>query len=76
LTPDLNSEILLNLIRKIKYLTDQFQLCFVFALATPNTVATFYFWIATTIGILTDNLPVATYALSCLCIPVSDAVLG
>jgi len=33
----LNSEILLSLIRKIKYLTDQFQLCFHFALATLNS---------------------------------------
>jgi len=33
----LNSEILLNLIRKMKYLTDQFQLCFLFALATLNS---------------------------------------
>jgi len=29
----LNSEILLNLIRKMKYFIDQFQLCFLFALA-------------------------------------------
>jgi len=40
---------LLNLIRKIKYLTDQFQLCFCFC-------------IGNTTGILTDNMPVATYA--------------
>jgi len=33
----LNREILLNLTRKIKYLTDQFQLCFLFALATLNS---------------------------------------
>jgi len=33
----LNSEILLNLIRKMKCLTDQFQLCFLFALATLNS---------------------------------------
>jgi len=32
-----NSETLLNLIRKMKYLTDKFQLCFLFALATLNT---------------------------------------
>jgi len=35
--------------------------------------ATFYFCIGNTIGILTDNLLVATYALSCLCISVSNA---
>jgi len=39
--PDLNNEILLNLVCKIKYLTDQFQLCFVFALATPNSYILF-----------------------------------
>jgi len=33
----LNSEILLNLIRKMKYFTDQIQLCFLFALATLNS---------------------------------------
>jgi len=34
----LNSEILVNLIRKMKYLTDQFQFCFIFALATLNNI--------------------------------------
>jgi len=50
--------------------------CFVFALTTLNTVATFYFCIGNTVGILTDNLLVATYAysFSCLRIPVSNAV--
>jgi len=33
----LNSEILLNLIRHMKYLTDLFQLCFLFALTTLNS---------------------------------------
>jgi len=37
----LNSKILLNLIRKMKYLTDQLQLVFVFALATPNSYILF-----------------------------------
>jgi len=35
----------------------------------------FYFCIGNTIGILTDNLLVATYFLSCLCILVSNAVV-
>jgi len=33
----LNNEILLDLIRKMNNLTDQFQLCFLFALATLNS---------------------------------------
>jgi len=71
----LNSEILLNLIRKIKYLTDLFQLCFCFALATLNSHI--YFYIGNIIGIFTaDNLLVAAYALSCLCIPVSSEISG
>jgi len=37
----LNSNIFLNLIRKMKYLTDQLQLVFVFALATPNSYILF-----------------------------------
>jgi len=41
---------------------------------TPAT-SDIYFCIVNTIGILTDNLLVATYALSCLCIPVFDAVV-
>jgi len=44
-------------------------------MATLNTVAMFYLCIGNTTGILTDNLLVATYALSCLCIPVSNAVV-
>jgi len=47
----------------MKSLTDQFQLCFVFALATLNNYV--YFCIANTIGILPDNLLVATYAMLC-----------
>jgi len=31
-----NSEILLNLIRKMKYLTDQFQLCFYFCIGNAK----------------------------------------
>jgi len=31
-----NSEILLNLIRKMKYLTDQFQLCFCFCIGNAK----------------------------------------
>jgi len=37
----LNSAILLNLIGKMKYLTGQLQLVFVFALATPNSYILF-----------------------------------
>jgi len=37
----LNSEILLNLIRKMKYLTGQLHLLFVFALAMPNSYILF-----------------------------------
>jgi len=44
----------------MKYLTDQFQLCYCFC-------------VCNTIGTLTDNLPVVAYALSCLCISVSNA---
>ena len=32
-------------------------------------------WIGNTVGILTDNLVVATHALSCLSIPVTNAVV-
>jgi len=64
---------LLNLIHKIKYLTDQFDCVFVFALATLNSYI--YFCTDNTIDILTaDNLLVAAYALSCLCIPVSNEI--
>jgi len=38
-------------------------------------MVTFYFCVGRTIGILTDNVLVATYNLSCLCIPVSNAVV-
>ena len=49
-----------------------FNCVFVFALATLN--AYIHLCIGNTIGILSDNLLVATYALSCLCIPVYNAV--
>ena len=42
---------------------------FVFTLERLNS------WIGNTIGMLTDNLLDATYALSCLCIPVSNTVV-
>jgi len=38
-------------------------------------IAIFHFCIGNTIGILADNLLVAAYALSCLCIPVFKAVV-
>jgi len=40
----LNSEILLNLLRKMKYSTDKFQLCFVFAVAMLNSYILFLHW--------------------------------
>jgi len=46
---------------------------FVFALATLNSYI--YFCIGNVIGILTDQLLVATYSLSRLCILVSSAVV-
>jgi len=51
----------MSLVHKMKYLTAQFQLCFCFC-------------IGNTIGILADNLLVATYPLSCLSILVPNAV--
>jgi len=42
-------------------------------LATLNSYI--YFYIGNTIGILTDNLLVATYASSCPCILVSNVVV-
>ena len=69
----LNSEILLNLRRKLNISRINFNCVFVFALATLNTCI--HLCIGNTIGILTDNLLVATYALPCLCIPVSNAVV-
>jgi len=36
LTPSKNSEILLILIRKMKYLTDQYQLCFCFCIGNTK----------------------------------------
>jgi len=65
-----NSEILLNLVRKMKYLTDQFQLCFCFCISNI-----FNFCIGNTIGILADNVLVATYYFSCLCIPAFNALV-
>jgi len=51
-----------------------FNCVFVFVLATQNSYICFY--IINTIDILTaDNLLVAAYASSCLCIPVSNAVV-
>jgi len=48
----------------------------VLALATLNSCSTYiHFCIGNKIGILTDNLLVATYALSCICIPVSNTVV-
>jgi len=35
---------LLNLIHKMKYLTDEFQLCFFFVLATLNSYISFVYW--------------------------------
>jgi len=69
----LKSEILLNLTRKMKYLGDQFQLCFCFRISNTKLLYLQYFYIGNTTGILTaDTLLVAAYALSCLCIPVSS----
>jgi len=58
-----NGEILLNLIRKMKYLTDQFQLCFCFCISNTNyiAIATFYFCTGNTTGTLTDNVLDGTY---------------
>jgi len=41
-----------------------------------SLIAILYFCIGNTIGILTENLLVATYIWFCLCIPVSNAVVG
>jgi len=67
---NLSSEILLNFIRKMKYLSDQFLLFFVFALATLNSYILFVHW-----HNLHPYRQLATYAFSCLCITVSDAVV-
>jgi len=58
---------------KLNFWQIKFSCVFVFALATLNS--NIYFCIGNKIGILTDNLLVATYALSCPCIPVSHAVV-
>jgi len=68
----LNSEIFLNLIRKMKCFTDELQFCFCFCIGNTNQLHLFLHW--QQIGIITDNLLVAAYALSCLCIQVSNAV--
>jgi len=61
-TTDLNSEILLNLISKMKYLAEECQLYFVLTLPTTNSYIS---TLANIIGILTDNLPVATELCFC-----------
>ena len=58
---------------KLNVWQTNFNCVFVFALATLNSYI--YFCIGNKIGILTDNLLVATYALSCLCVPVSNAIV-
>jgi len=55
----------------MKCVSDQFQLCF-FAMATLNSYI--YFCIGNTIVIFAEHLLVAIYALSCLWIPVSNAL--
>jgi len=44
----LNGKILLNLMRKLKYLTDQLQMVFVSALTTPNSYIFFLHYNFTT----------------------------
>jgi len=57
----------------MKYLGDQFQLCFCFCIGNTKLLYLQYFYIGNTTGILTaDNLLVAAYALSCLCIVMSS----
>ena len=68
----LNSEIFLNLIRKMKCLTDELQFCFCFCIGNTNQLHLFLHW--QQIGIITDNVLVAAYTLFCLCIQVSNAV--
>ena len=64
-----NKEILLNLIRKMKYLTDQFFNCvFVFALATLNSCILSLHWQHNWHSY--GQLAVATCVLSCLCISI------
>jgi len=57
----------------MKSLTDRFQLLFCSRIG--NATAISYFCIGNTFGILSDNLLVATYVLSCFCIPVSNTVV-
>jgi len=57
----------------MKYLTDQFKLCFCFYIG--NTKQLHLIVHGNTIGIFADNLLVATDDLSCLCMPVSNAVV-
>jgi len=52
-----------------------FNCVFVFALATLNNSILFLHWQHQWHPYTTENLLVATYALSCLCIPVSNAVV-
>jgi len=57
----------------MKYLGDQFQLWFCFRIDNTKLLYLHYFYNGNITGILTaDNLLVAAYALSCLCIPVSS----
>jgi len=59
----------------VKYLTDQFQLCFCFCIGNTKLLNLLLQYIGNTIGILTeDNLLIAAYALSCVCIPVSSEI--
>jgi len=55
----------------MKCLTDELQFCFWFCIGNTNQLHLFLHW--QQIGIITDLL-VAAYALSCLCIQVSNAV--
>jgi len=63
----MNNEILLNLIRKMKYLTDQFQFCFCFCIDNTKQLYLFLHWQH---NWHPYSRQLATYALSCLCIPV------
>jgi len=72
----LNSEILLNLIHTQNEIFGRsISTVFLFLHCAALNSYT-YICVGNTIGILTaDNLQVAAYALSCLCIPVSNAVV-
>jgi len=58
----------------MKYLGDQFQLCFCVCNGNTKLLYLQYFYIGNTTGILRGNLLVAAYALSCLCIQVSSEI--